>query len=98
MTGDASGTVKLTLGVLGAKNYENTAVMKYTFTASSGGMFFVGYTTTWLSDNGEGKGIGKLDATLSSGGYMAFSTIAWGGYCNDDKTATKCGAKVAKIF
>lgn len=98
VSGDTSGTVKLTLGILGSKNYENTAVMKYTFTATSGKMFFIGYTTKWLADNAEGKGFGKLDSALSSGGYMAFSTITWGGYCNDAKTATACAAKVAHVF
>jgi hypothetical protein len=79
--GDSS---KLTLGVYGHKNYLSTATNTHTTAELKSTAFFAdaGYAKALTDANVAGtKGFGKADTDVSTGGYLAFTTTSWGGYC-----------------
>jgi hypothetical protein len=36
-----------------------------------------------------GKGLYKIDTDLSTGGFLVYSSLVWGGYCKTSEV-TKC--------
>lgn len=84
---------KLTLGVYGHKNYLSTATNTHTTALLNAKAFFAdsGFASALKTANAAGsKGFGKADANVGSGGYLAFTTTSWGGYCTtkDEKCTT----------
>jgi len=45
----------------------------------------------------DGKGLYKADSSVSSGGFLAFTSKVVGGYCSASDV-TKCGSKKVKTF
>jgi hypothetical protein len=46
----------------------------------------------------EGKGLYAADTSASSGGFLAFTSTKFGGYCSTDNSVTKCGSKAVKTL
>jgi hypothetical protein len=70
---------------------DNKAENTCTYTAKDTNSFFQGYTSAFKTGNAAGKFMGKADTELTAGGFLAFSTLTWGGACH--AKATKCEAE-----